>query len=96
MTAVPVLRAALWFSMIGSLVVGATSFSAGTAPEWIVLRAVAAFTALMLLGLIATAVTNQGLRRPPPRPPDGPRAGPGGSLEPEILKAAELQESGHE
>ena len=96
MSAVPVLQAALWFSMFTSLVVGWLSFSAGTAPEWIVLRAVAAFSALMVLGLIATAVTNQGLHRPPPRPPDGGTSEPHGTLEPEILNAAELQESGYE
>lgn len=97
MSGAPVLQAALWFSMLTSLAVGVLSFQAGTAPEWVVLRAVGAFAALMTLGLIATAVAAQGLRRPPPRPPDGARGGGGaGVLEPEILTAAESQEGGHE
>ena len=63
MSGVPVLQAALWFSMLASLAVGAMSWQAGAAPEWVVLRAVGAFSALMVLGLIATAVASQGLRR---------------------------------
>ena len=97
MSGAPVLQAALWFSMLASLAVGVMSWQAGAAPEWVVLRAVAAFSALMLLGLIAQAVTNQGMRHPPPRPADDERSdGAGRALEPEMLTTAELQEAGHD
>ena len=96
MSGVPVLQAALWFSMLASLAVGAMSWQAGAAPEWVVLRAVGAFSALMVLGLIATAVASQGLRRRPPPASGGGGGGAEGALDAEILTAAEMREGGHE
>ena len=97
MSGAPVLKAALWISMLASLAIGVMSLQAGTAPEWVVLRAVGTFSSLMMLGLIAQAVTSQGLRHPPPRPrPDESDGSAGRALEPEILTGAEMQEAGHD
>lgn len=72
-SSLPVLHAALWFSGFASGLVFLVSLLNGTDPSVAVLRAVGAFVALMLLGLVAERLTRFGLASAP-----YPHNGPGG------------------